>query len=39
MIVEQISSSAKKRGDWSNTKELCDKGKEWIINEIKEFQN
>ena len=27
--------SAKKRGDWSNTKELCDKGKEWIINEIK----
>ena len=28
-------TSAKKRGDWSNTKELCDKGKEWIINEIK----
>src|SRR5210317_676859 len=27
--------SAKKRGDWSNTKELCAKGKEWIINEIK----
>ena len=27
--------SAKKRNDWSNTKELCAKGKEWIINEIK----
>ena len=27
--------SAKKREDWSNTKELCLKGKEWIINEIK----
>ena len=27
--------SAKKRDDWSNTKELCLKGKEWIINEIK----
>ena len=27
--------SAKKRGDWSNTKELCEKGRDWIINEIK----
>ena len=27
--------SAKKRGDWSNTKELCQNGREWIINEIK----
>ena len=23
------------RGDWSDTKEICSKGKEWIINEIK----
>ena len=28
-------NSAKKRGDWSNTKEICAKGKDWIINEIK----
>jgi len=28
-------SSAQKRGDWSNTKELCSKGRAWIINEIK----
>ena len=27
--------SAINRGDWSNTKEICLKGKEWIINEIK----
>ena len=24
-----------KRDDWSNTKELISKGREWIINEIK----
>ena len=24
-----------KRNDWSNTKELLDKGRDWIINEIK----
>ena len=30
--------SAKKRGDWSNTKEILKKGKEWIINEIKNSQ-
>ncbi len=24
-----------KRGDWSNTKDLISKGKDWIINEIK----
>ena len=24
-----------KRDDWSNTKELISKGKEWIINEVK----
>ena len=28
--------SAMSRGDWLNTKELCQKGKEWLINEIKE---
>ena len=27
--------SAIKVGDWKNTKEICSKGKEWIINEIK----
>ena len=24
-----------KIGDWKDTKEICTKGKEWIINEIK----
>ena len=28
-------TSSQKRGDWSNTKELCEKGREWIINEVK----
>ena len=28
-------TSAKKRGDWKKTKEICGKGREWIINEIK----
>ena len=27
--------SAQKRDDWSNTKKLCSKGRDWIINEIK----
>ena len=27
--------SAQSRGDWSKTKEICLKGREWIINEIK----
>ena len=27
--------SAKKRGDWSNTSEICSKGRDWIINELK----
>ena len=27
--------SSKKRDDWKDTKELCAKGKDWIINEIK----
>ena len=28
-------SSAMRRGDWSNTKEIIKKGREWIINEVK----
>ena len=28
-------TSAKQRGDWKDTKEICGKGREWIINEIK----
>ena len=28
-------SSSQKRGDWVNTKELTDKGRDWIINELK----
>ena len=27
--------SAQSRGDWKDTKEICEKGKDWIINEIK----
>ena len=27
--------SSQIRGDWINTKELCAKGRDWIINEIK----
>ena len=27
--------SSKKRGDWANTKALLDKGRDWIIEEIK----
>ena len=27
--------SSKKRGDWINTNQLIDKGRDWIINEIK----
>ena len=27
--------SSQKRGDWKDTKEIINKGKEWIINEIK----
>ena len=30
--------SSQKRGDWINTKEIINKGREWIINEIKESQ-
>ena len=26
--------SEQNRGDWVNTKELIDKGRDWIINEI-----
>ena len=28
-------NSSKKRGDWTNTKDLCERGREWIIDEIK----
>ena len=28
-------NSALSRGDWKNTKEFCEKGRDWIINEIK----
>ena len=28
-------NSAQKRGDWINTKEILNKGRDWIINEIK----
>lgn len=27
--------AAKKRGDWDSTKEIIDKGREWIIDEVK----
>ena len=27
--------SSQKRGDWRNTKEIFEKGRDWIINEIK----
>ena len=30
--------SSKKRGDWSNTKELIEKGRDWIINEVKKSE-
>ena len=30
--------SSQKRGDWVNTKELITKGRDWIINEIKDSQ-
>ena len=28
--------SSQKRGDWVNTKGLVDKGRDWIINQIKD---
>tara|TARA_Y100000591_G_scaffold102948_1_gene87549 strand:+ start:125 stop:373 length:249 start_codon:yes stop_codon:yes gene_type:complete len=31
-------NSSQKRGDWVNTKDITDKGRDWIINEIKESQ-
>ena len=31
-------NEAKKRGDWLNTKDICAKGRDWIIKEIKESQ-
>jgi NADH-quinone oxidoreductase subunit F len=29
-------AAAKKRGDWDNTKTILDKGRDWIVNEMKE---
>ena len=31
--------SAKKRGDWLETKEIFNKGRSWIIEEIKTSQS
>ena len=31
--------SAKARGDWFNTKDICERGREWIINEISKTLN
>ena len=31
-------NSSQKRGDWVNTKEITNKGRDWIINEIKDSQ-
>ena len=31
--------SAKKRGDWLETKEIFNKGRNWIIEEIKTSQS
>ena len=31
-------TSAQKRGDWVNTKEITEKGRDWIINEMKDSQ-
>ena len=31
-------AASQKRGDWINTKELTNKGRDWIINEIKDSQ-
>tara|TARA_B100001057_G_scaffold34032_1_gene30868 strand:+ start:1321 stop:2664 length:1344 start_codon:yes stop_codon:yes gene_type:complete len=30
--------SAKSRGDWSNTKGICAKGRDWIIEEVKKSE-
>ena len=31
--------SSIKLGDWKDTKDICLKGKEWIIDEIKKSEN
>ena len=31
-------AASQARGDWVNTKEITEKGRDWIINEIKESQ-
>ena len=38
MIWVLMFKSSQKRGDWVNTKEITDKGRDWIINEIKDSQ-
>ncbi len=30
-------AGALKRGDWDGTKEVIHKGRDWIVNECKEF--
>ena len=37
MIIGSDVTSSQKRGDWVDTKDLLDKGRDWIINEIKDF--
>ncbi len=37
-VLEEVIVSAQRRGDWVNTKEITDKGRDWIINEIKDSQ-
>ena len=31
-------NASQKRGDWINTKDIINKGRDWIINEIKHTQ-
>ena len=31
-------NASQRRGDWINTKEIIDKGRDWIISEIKDSQ-
>ena len=35
----QTLESSKKRGDWINTKDIIEKGRDWIINEVKSVLN
>jgi NADH-quinone oxidoreductase subunit F len=29
-------AAARRRGDWDNTKAILEKGRDWIVNEMKE---